>query len=261
MEVDVRSTGFGAAHDENVGHNVNRSDTRQGKDPEGEHDATVVVDPVAAAMAAREGRPGWRGRLHLMGAVLALVTAPVLLAAATSPGRRWAAAVFVLSIVVMLGTSAAYHVVRWPGQWLGPMRRADHSAIFIGIAGTYTPLLVTALDGTFRLWMLIGVWAGAVIGIVINNVAHHAPSWVRTLPYLVLGWGAVVLIPALWRLSPSVMWLVVAGGVAYTVGAVVYARRRPDPWPAAFGHHEIFHALTLVAVGLHWVGVKFAIGL
>lgn len=237
------------------------SDTRRGTDPDGEHAATSVTDPVADAVAARDGRPTWRGRLHLAGAVLALVTAPLLLAAATSPHRRWATAVFVLSIVVMLGTSAAYHVVNWPGRWLGPMRRADHSAIFIGIAGTYTPLLITALDGTFRLWMLIGVWAGAVIGIVINNVAHHAPSWVRTAPYLVLGWGAVVLIPALWSLTHSVLWLVVAGGVAYTVGAVVYARRRPDPWPAIFGSHEIFHALTLVAIGLHWAGVRIAIGL
>lgn len=209
----------------------------------------------------RAGRPSLRGRLHLAGAIAIVLSAPLLLPAATSPGRRWAATVFLLSAFVMLGTSAAYHVVNWGPSMLGPMRRADHSAIFVGIAGTYTPFLVVALDGSFRTWMLVGVWVGAAIGIAVNNIFHHAPSWVRTAPYLVLGWVAVILIPALWRLSPTVLWLVVAGGLAYTVGAVVYARRRPDPWPATFGYHEVFHALTLLAIALHWVGVRITIAL
>ncbi|HKJ56974.1 MAG TPA: hemolysin III family protein [Nitriliruptoraceae bacterium] len=210
---------------------------------------------------ARGPRPSLRGRLHLAGAILLVATSPLLLAPATSPGRRWAAAVFLVSAFVMLGTSAAYHVVNWGPAMVGPMRRADHSAIFVGIAGTYTPFLVVALDGSFRTWMLVGVWVGAAAGIAVNNVFHHAPSWVRTAPYLILGWVSVILVPALWRLSPTVLWLVVAGGLAYTIGAVVYARRRPDPWPATFGYHELFHALTLVAITLHWFGVRIAIAL
>jgi hemolysin III len=221
----------------------------------------VVDTPVMDAHAARAERPRLRGRLHLAGAATVVLGAPSLLAAATSPGRRWAAAVFLLAALAMLGTSAAYHVVNWPAKWLGPMRRADHSAIFVGIAGTYTPFLVTALDGPFRTWMLVGVWAGAVAGIVVNNVFHHAPSWARTTPYLVLGWVSVILLPALWRLSPTVLWLVAGGGLAYTVGAVVYARRRPDPWPTTFGYHEVFHALTLVAITLHWVAIRMAISM
>lgn len=207
----------------------------------------------------RDGRPRLRGRLHLAGVVLVALAAPFLLAAATSPGRRWSVVVFVVSVMTMLGTSAAYHVVAWSPRWLPVMRRADHSAIFVGIAGTYTPFLVTALDGSWRTWMLVGVWAGAIAGIVVNNVAHHAASWVRTVPYLVLGWVSVILVPSLWRLSPVVLALVVAGGLAYTVGAIVYARRRPDPWPVMFGYHEVFHALTLVAVALHAVAVGLAV--
>ncbi len=210
-------------------------------------------------LTERAGRPRLRGRLHLVGTALLVVGGPWLLLVATTPARRWAVAVFVVSVVVMLGTSAAYHVVAWPARWLPVLRRADHSAIFVGIAGTYTPFLVTTLDGSWRTWMLVGVWTGAIAGIVVNNLAHDAASWVRTVPYLVLGWVSVVLVPSLWRLSPAVLALVVAGGLAYTAGAVVYARRRPDPWPSTFGYHEVFHALTLVAVALHVVAVGLAV--
>ena len=220
---------------------------------------TIETPPVLDAVAARANRPTLRGRLHLAGAVATVLSTPLLLTAATTPGRRWAAGVFLLGALVMLGTSAAYHVVNWRPSLLGPMRRADHSAIFVGIAGTYTPFIVTALEGRFRTGMLVGVWVGAAAGIAINNIFHHAPSWVRTAPYLILGWVSVVLIPALWQMSTAAMWLVVAGGLAYTVGAVVYARRRPDPWPATFGYHEVFHALTLVAITLHWIGIRIAV--
>ncbi len=214
----------------------------------------------AELLAERAHRPSLRGRLHAVGAAVVAVSGPLLLVAATSAGRAWAGAVFLVSVFSMLATSGSYHVGRWSPRWLRILRRADHSAIFLGIAGTYTPFLVVALEGRFRVGMLVGVWVGAAAGIAVNNVFHHAPSWVRTTPYLILGWVSVVLLPALWRLSPTVTWLVAAGGLAYTVGAVVYARRRPDPWPATFGYHEVFHALTLVAIALHWIGVRLAIG-
>lgn len=221
-------------------------------------DGTPQMD-TADLVALRADRPSLRGRLHLVGAVVVVLSAPVLLVAATSPGRAWAVVVFLVGVVGMLGTSGSYHVFAWSPRWLRVLRRADHSAIFGAIAGTYTPFLVVALDGGFRVGMLAGVWVGAVAGIVVNNVFHHAPSWVRTVPYLILGWVSVVLVPALWRLSPTVLWLVVAGGLAYTVGAVVYASHRPDPWPRTFGYHEVFHALTLVAIACHWVAVLLAV--
>lgn len=222
-------------------------------------DGSTTMD-VTELVAQRADRPSLRGRLHAVGAVVLALSSPWLLAAATSPGRAWSAGVFLLAAALMLGTSGAYHVGAWSPRWLQVLRRADHSAIFVAIAGTYTPFLVVALDGSFRTGMLVGVWVGAAAGVVVNNVFHHAPSWVRTVPYLVLGWVSVVLLPALWRLSPTVTLLVAGGGLAYTVGAVVYASRRPDPWPSTFGYHEVFHALTLVAVALHWVAVYLAVG-
>lgn len=214
---------------------------------------------VTELQAERANRPSLRGRLHAVGAVVLAASSPWLLAAAPSAGRRWVGAIFLIAATAMLATSGAYHVGAWSPRWLRVLRRADHSAIFLGIAGTYTPFLVAALEGRFRVGMLVGVWVGAVAGIVVNNLFHHGPSWVRTAPYLVLGWVSVILVPALWRLSTTVTGLVVAGGLAYTVGAVVYARRRPDPWPRTFGYHEVFHALTLVAITCHWVGVRLAL--
>jgi hemolysin III len=138
------------------------------------------------------------------------------------------------------------------------LRRADHSAIFLCIAGTYTPLLVVATDGWVRTTMLAAIWAGATAGIAIANIWIHARPWVVATPYVVLGWVSVLLLPALLRLSPIVTGLVLTGGVAYTLGAVVYARKRPDLWPRVFGFHELFHALTLVAVAAHWASIWLA---
>lgn len=214
---------------------------------------------VETIVAERVARPLLRGRLHLAGAAVMALAAPWLVAATPTSGPRIAVAVFCASVVVMLATSAAYHVFDWSPPVVRALRRADHSAIFVGIAGTYTPFLVVALDGGFRLGMLVGVWLGAVVGIVLGNVFPDAPSWARTVPYLVLGWVSVLMLPDLWRLSPTVTWLVAAGGLAYTIGAVVYARRRPDPVPGIFGYHELFHALTLVAIALHAWAVQLAV--
>lgn len=221
-----------------------------------------VADPRAAdhdlhqrLVDGRAGRPRLRGWSHVVASVGVVVAAPWLWLAAGDALARWAVVVFVIGVLAMLVTSAAYHVGPWSPAMVVAMQRADHSTIFLAIAGTYTPFLVVGLDGRFRLWMMVGVWGGALAGIVVNQVAHHAPPWVRMMPYLVLGWTSVVLLPALWRLSPTILVLVVAGGLAYTLGAIAYAIRRPNPWPGWFGHHEVFHFLTVVAITLHWVAV------
>jgi hemolysin III len=116
-----------------------------------------------------------------------------------------------------------------------------------------------ATGGWFRTAMLVAVWGGAVAGILIRNVLIDARPWLAATPYVVLGWAAVLVVPALLRLSPEVTGLVLAGGVAYTLGAVVYARKRPDPWPRVFGFHELFHLLTVVAVIVHWAAVRMAL--
>lgn len=213
-----------------------------------------VLDAVPDAIA----RPLLRGWLHLVGAVALVVSAPVLWSAA-SGGARLAVAVYVAGVGTMLATSATYHVPTWGPAAKRVLRRADHSAIFLGIAGTYTPVLVVATEGRVRVALLVAVWAGALGGIVVRNVLLDARPWLVATPYVALGWVSVILLPALVRLSAVVTVLVVAGGIAYTLGAVVYARKRPDPWPRVFGFHELFHALTLIAIAAHWTAVLLAL--
>jgi hemolysin III len=213
----------------------------------------------APPVTLRRGpRPKLRGRLHLAGAVVLAASSPFLLSAA-SGGRRWAVATYVLGVTAMLAASALYHVPDWTTTVARRLRRVDHSAIFLAIGGTYTPIVVAAMDGAARIGLLAVVWVGAIAGIAIRNVFHGASARMAATPYVVLGWISVVAVPALWRLSPSATTLVAAGGLVYTVGAVVYARQRPDPWPTVFGYHEVFHALTLVAVALHWAAVRVTV--
>ena len=209
--------------------------------------------------ATQQARPLLRGKLHAGALVLLAASAPWLWSVADAGAPRLTVAVYLLGVGAMLAVSAVYHVPEWGETAKRGLRRADHSAIFLGIAGTYTPLLMVATDGWFRTTMLVSIWAGATAGIAIANVWIHARPWVVATPYVVLGWVSVLLVPALLRLSPMVAGLVITGGVAYTLGAVVYARKRPDPWPRVFGFHELFHALTVIAVAAHWTAVWLAL--
>jgi hemolysin III len=208
---------------------------------------------------APQARPLLRGKLHAAAVVLLAASAPWLWSVAETGATRSAIVVYLLGVGAMLAVSAIYHVPEWGEAAKRGLRRADHSAIFLCIAGTYTPLLVVATDGWFRTTMLVAIWAGAIAGIAIANIWIHARPWVVATPYVVLGWVSVLLLPALLRLSSVVTGLVIAGGVAYTLGAVVYARKRPDPWPRVFGFHELFHALTIIAVAAHWMSVWLAL--
>jgi hemolysin III len=204
-------------------------------------------------------RPLLRGWLHAVAAVLLFASAPLLWTEAVGGPVRLSIVVYILGVGAMLTVSAIYHVPDWGEAAKRRLRRADHSAIFLCIAGTYTPVLAVATDGRFRTGMLIAVWVGAVAGIAIRNILINARPWLVATPYVVLGWVSILLLPALWRLSSVVTVLVIAGGVAYTLGAVVYARKGPDPWPRVFGFHEVFHALTIVAIVAHWVAVRLAL--
>jgi hemolysin III len=206
--------------------------------------------------AAQQARPLLRGKLHAGAVVLLAASAPWLWSVADGGAPRLTVAIYLLGVGAMLAVSAVYHVPEWGERAKRGLRRADHSAIFLGIAGTYTPLLLVATDGWFRTTMLAAIWAGATAGIAIANIWIHARPWVVATPYVVLGWVSILLLPALLRLSPIITGLVITGGVAYTLGAAVYARKRPDPWPRVFGFHELFHALTVVAVAAHWASVR-----
>ena len=192
---------------------------------------------------------------------LFLGTGIALVLAAPAGEATFASVVYASSVCALFGASALYHRITWVSatarRW---MRRVDHSMIFLLIAGTYTPFALLALDGTIATVILIAVWSGAAAGIVLNLVWIDAPKWVTALVYITLGWIAVAAFPELVSgVGITGTALVAVGGVLYTVGAVIYARRRPDPAPAVFGYHEIFHLLVIAAAALHYAAVAFVV--
>jgi hemolysin III len=209
------------------------------------------------------GKPRLRGRLHQYAFYVALVSGIVLcLIAASRPGIAPLVSCLIYSVTVcgLFGISALYHRRMWTERGYQIMRRMDHSMIFIFIAGTYTPFCVLLLP-TGKATLVLGfIWAGAVGGVALKTIWPHVPRWVGAPLYLALGWGAVAILPeVLHRGGVTVLVLLAAGGIAYSVGAVFYALRRPNPWPTVFGHHEFFHACTLVAALSHHIAIYFAL--
>ena len=202
-------------------------------------------------------RPLLRGMLHQAGFVVACVVGAAFVSAVD--GRRLvAAAVFAASAAGMLGASALYHRVMWGARARMWMRRLDHAGIYLLIAGTYTPVGLLALHGSLQHVVLAVVWTGAGAAILIKLCWVSSPKWLSAALGLALGWVGIVAMPEIARTAgPAAVALLAAGGLAYTVGAVVYARRRPDPLPAVFGYHEMFHALTLVALACQYVAIAF----
>jgi hemolysin III len=220
---------------------------------------SVLAEGEGKRADNRDSRPLLRGWLHVGAFCGWLVGGPFLIAAGPDAGAKVALAVYVGAMLVMFGTSAAFHRVRWSAPAWRRMRRADHSAIFIGIAGTTTAVAALALTGWTEALVLAMVWAGAAAGITLRQVWLDAPQWVVAIPYVVVGWLPPVLAaPQLVRsLGWAGFWLMIVGGLAYTVGALAYARQRPDPWPGVFGFHEVFHACTLVGAALFAYVVAF----
>jgi hemolysin III len=209
------------------------------------------------------GKPRLRGRLHQYAFFAALAGGTVLCSlAATRPGAAPFVSCLIYSITVcgLFGTSALYHRRVWSERGFQIMRRLDHSMIFIFIAGTYTPFCVELLTRSRATLMLTLIWAGALGGVALKMVWPHLPRWAGAPLYLALGWGAVAILPdVLDRGGVTILVLLVIGGMAYSVGAIFYALRRPNPWPSVFGHHEFFHACTLLAALSHHIAVYFAL--
>jgi hemolysin III len=197
-------------------------------------------------------KPLLRGVSHELAAGVALAGLVALVWIAPGPRARTAALVYGMSLVALFSVSALYHRPVWGARALLWMRRLDHSAIFLLIAGTFTPLCLLLGDARAHT-MLAVVWAGAGVGILRALLWPKAPRALATALYLLLGWAAVPLVPAMYReLGLGPLALLAAGGLLYSVGAVIYATRRPDPFPRVFGYHEIFHALVIAAAGLHY---------
>ena len=204
-------------------------------------------------------KPRLRGVLHQWAFAVSVLLGLALVLAASGSRETVAATVYSVSVAALLGTSALYHRVNWSREsarrW---MRRLDHSMIFVLIAGTYTPFALLALEGSLATAILIAVWAGAAGGIVLQLVWVDAPKWLSALVYVILGWVAVVALPQMvGALGVVATVLVATGGILYTLGALVYATRRPDPAPAVFGYHEIFHLLVVIAAALQYAVVAF----
>ncbi|NMH81853.1 hemolysin III family protein [Pseudonocardia xinjiangensis] len=201
-----------------------------------------------------------RGWLHFWSFTVSIGACATLIAvsaALVGRGAALATSVYSVTILGLFGTSALYHRRTWrTPRSRAVMRRLDHSMIFLFIAGTYTPVAALAMDpGTAR-WVLIVVWAGALAGVALKTVWPHAPAWVGVPIYIALGWVAVFVIPAMLRGGGvAALVLLLTGGLLYTVGAVFYATRRPNPWPATFGYHEFFHAATVLAAICHYIAI------
>ena len=212
-----------------------------------------AVEPLTIA-----ARPLLRGVLHQAAFLTSLVVGTLLVVGADGGRGHVAAAIFAASVAVCFGASSLYHRVVWTPRLRLVMRRVDHAGIFVLIAGTYTPVCLLVLQGAWRAALLAGIWLGALAAIVLKFAWVGAPKWLAAAIGLALGWVAVVALPQLvGRLDPAAIALLAAGGLLYTVGAIVYVRRRPDPVPRIFGYHEVFHALTIVAVACQYVAIAF----
>jgi hemolysin III len=209
------------------------------------------------------GKPRMRGLLHAYAFVVAVVAGTVLTALAATVGPRHAGpacAIYSLTVCALFGTSALYHRRVWSPRGYLVMRRLDHSMIFVFIAGTYTPFAVLLLGRTAATAILATVWGGALVGVALKLVYPHAPRWLSAPLYVALGWVAIPVLPQLLAHGgPAALVLLLVGGVFYTLGAVCYALRRPNPWPGTFGHHELFHACTLVAAVCHHIAVYLVV--
>jgi hemolysin III len=185
----------------------------------------------------------------------------VLVAASNASAKeRWWLVLYVAGTLAMFGVSSLYHRVRWRPRAMGVMSRLDHCTIFLAIAGAYTPTVIVALDGWYRPAVLSAVWGGTLIGVMLEWLPVHVPRWLFTATYVVVGWSAVLALPQLFRgLGGPGFGLLLGGGLLYTAGAVVYATRRPDPWPRVFGFHEVFHAFTLGGAGCHLAVISFVV--
>jgi hemolysin III len=190
---------------------------------------------------------------HVCGVIAATLGAPLLLLVANSPRAYVGGAIFAASLILLYGTSASYHRITWRPLFRAIISRLDNSMVLVLIAGTYTPFCLIVLNNAWGISMLSVVWGVAGAGILMNLVWPASPRWLRVTFYVVLGWLGLI---SAWELAAwftaSPLLLLILGGAVYTLGGVVYAIRKPNPWPRVFGYHEIFHLLVILGSTLHY---------
>jgi hemolysin III len=203
-------------------------------------------------------KPRLRGASHALAFLVALPLGVLLGLMADTARERTAVVTFAAAVVVMFGLSGLYHRGNWSTGLRRWLRTLDHTGIFVLIAGTYTAFGLLVLDGAWR-WVVLGiVWAGAACAVALNVAWPAIPKWMSGVLAVALGWVGVLVLPQLvTEIGVGGLALVAAGGIAYTVGAVIFATGRPDPFPATFGYHEVFHVLVIAAVACHYAAVAF----
>ncbi|HZX53641.1 MAG TPA: hemolysin III family protein [Ilumatobacteraceae bacterium] len=214
-----------------------------------------TTDPVSEPLLVKPLLRGWS---HVVAFVVVAVLGVIMASVADSPGERVLVVIYLAGTLTMFGISSMYHRLPWNDRGRSVMRRLDHSAIFLAIAGAYTPVVVVALDGSQRVAVLVAVWGGSIVGITLEWLPVKVPRAVFTAVYVIVGWSAVIALPELYDALGAVGFaLVLGGGLLYTIGAVVYALKRPDPWPLTFGYHEIFHLFTVGGAACHLAAIAF----
>jgi len=201
-------------------------------------------------------KPRWRGVSHLVAFGVSLLTGPLLVLAAPTIGARLMLAVYGLTLSGLFGVSALYHRRNWSLRVRHWLRRLDHATIFLAIAGTYTAIAGLTLPNSTAWLVLTVVWIGALAGAALQLFRGFAARWLSAGPYVALGWVAVAVVPQLAdTLGRGGFALLLCGALLYSAGAVVYARKRPDPRPLVFGYHEVFHLLVIAAAAAHYATV------
>ncbi|GAB3127988.1 PAQR family membrane homeostasis protein TrhA [Glaciibacter psychrotolerans] len=220
-----------------------------------EHDIHNLPLLEADSPSPEDLKPTWRGWIHAGIFPVTVVAGIILLILADGPAARWSSAVFVATSMLLFGNSALYHRFNWQPRTKLLLKRIDHANIFLLIAGSYTPITVLALPPQKAVLLMSLVWSGALLGIAFRVFWINAPRWLYVPLYLLLGWGALMFIVDFFQANATMMTLIMVGGLCYSVGAVIYALKKPNPIPGVFGFHEIFHALTAVAFLCHWVAI------
>ena len=231
------------------------------------HTGPVDPDPVVEHLAG-DGhghgvaalKPRLRGWLHFGAAPLAFVLGLILMVITPTAGLRAAVAVYVLTTVLLFGVSAAYHLGAGSARVNEFLHKLDHANIYLFIAGSYTPFAAALPSATLRWTILALVWGIALVGLIVRVAWTAAPRWLVTASYLALGWVAIFFLPAFYRdLGATTVALLAIGGVLYSIGGVVYARKKPNPHPEWFGFHELFHAFTIAAYLVQYVAVAMVV--
>jgi hemolysin III len=201
---------------------------------------------------AKDTKPSWRGWIHTGVLPLVIAGGIVLIVLANGGVAKAAAAIFFASSLLLFGISALYHRFNWKPKTYLLLKRIDHANIFVLIAGSYTPITLLALSQEKAVPLIIVIWATAILGILFRVFWVGAPRWLIVAIYIGMGWAAFVYVVDFMNANAPMMILILSGGLAYTLGGVVYALKKPNPIPGVFGFHEIFHSLTVLAFMSHW---------